>query len=318
MGFEHAIRLQSPTGAVLSLRHQPAEIEAKAIVVIAHGMAEHTLRYRRFAEFLGSRGYHVYAHDHRGHGHTTAAGTEQGRFAPKDGAKLVLEDVMAVRNFAVGRHPGLPVILFGHSMGGMIAMATVQAHPEAFAALAVWNAHLNPGLAGKAGVLLLKGERFFKGSDVPSFYGPKFTFDTWAKSVPGARTPFDWLSSDPREVQAYVDDPLCGFAASVSMWLDVLKLADEGGRKSPLAKLPQALPVHLFGGGHDPATDKGMAMIWLANRMKSLGMTGITLTIGDEMRHETLNEIGRQDAMKAFAAWADGVVTRKPRQAENG
>lgn len=308
MAFETATRLASPTGAMLSLRHQPAKAEAKAIVLILHGLAEHSLRYRRFAAFLSARGYHVYAHDHRGHGETTAPGAEPGRFARKDGARLVLEDVLAVRNAAVAAHPSLPVILFGHSMGGMIAMATAEADPAAFDALAVWNADLDPGIAGRAGILLLKAERFLKGSDVPSFYGPRFTFDAWAKSVPDASTPFDWLSRDAREVRAYIDDPLCGFAASVSMWLDVLQLAIASGRTAALSRLPKALPVHLAGGGHDPATGNGRAVVRLANRMKSLGMTRVDLTIHDEMRHETLNEIGRDDAMKAFAAWADGVA----------
>jgi alpha-beta hydrolase superfamily lysophospholipase len=315
MTFEDATPLASSTGATLNLRHQPAEGAAKAIVLICHGLVEHSARYRRFAALLAARGYHVYAHDHRGHGGTAAPGAELGRFARQDGPRLVVEDVVAVRNFAAGKHPGLPVILFGHSMGGMIATATAEAFPALFDGLAIWNAHLNPGLAGKAGMLLIKGERFFKGSDVPSRYGPKFTFETWAKSVGGARTPFDWLSRDAKEVEAYTNDPLCGFAASVSMWLDVLTIAGDSGRREALSRLQKALPVHIVGGGRDPATDSGRAMTWLARRMKSLGMTRVEFTIYDEMRHETLNEIGREDAMKAFVAWADGVVAKHPAKA---
>jgi alpha-beta hydrolase superfamily lysophospholipase len=222
---------------------------------------------------------------------------------------------MTVRNFATGEHPGLPVILFGHSMGGMIAAAAAEAYPALFDGLAIWNAHLNPGLAGQAGRLLIKGERFLKGSDVPSRYGPKFTFEAWAKSVADARTPFDWLSRDAAEVEAYLNDPLCGFAASVSMWLDVLELAGDVGRKQALSRLPKTLPVNIAGGGRDPATDNGRAMTWLAKRLKSLGVTSVKLTIYDEMRHETLNEIGREDAMTAFVAWADGVVANPPLKA---
>lgn len=310
MGFETATDLPSPTGATLSLRHAPAEGKARAVVLLLHGLAEHAGRYGHFAAFLAARGFDVYAHDHRGHGGTRAPDAPPGRFAWKDGVRLVLEDVIAVRDFAAGRHPGLPVILFGHSLGGMIALATAEAYPDAFDALAVWNADLNPGLAGQAGALLLKAERFLKGSDVPSAFGPRFTFDTWAKSVPDARTPFDWLSRDSRQVRAYIDDPLCGFDASVSMWLDVLALAGHGGSVAALSRLPKALPVSLVGGGHDPATRNGQAMEWLAGRMKALGMSAVTLLIFDEMRHETLNEIGNVDAMKAFAAWADGVIAK--------
>jgi alpha-beta hydrolase superfamily lysophospholipase len=315
MTFEDATPLASPTGARLNLRRQPADGEAKGVLLICHGLAEHSGRYRRFAALLAARGYHVYAHDHRGHGGTTAPGAELGRFARHEGARLVLEDVVAVRNFAATEHPNLPVILFGHSMGGMIAMATAEAYPALFDSLAIWNAHLNPGLAGRAGLLLIKAERFFKGSDVPSLYGPKFTFEVWAKSVDGARTPFDWLSRDAAEVDAYASDPLCGFAASVSMWLDMLKLADGAGRKDALSRLPKTLPVNIVGGGRDPATDCGRAMTWLARRLKSLGMSKVELTIHEEMRHETLNEIGREDAMKAFVAWADGVVANNPARA---
>lgn len=311
MRFDIARHMPSPTGARLSLRVQPAEEVPKAIVLLLHGLAEHSARYLGFARFLAARGYHVHAHDHRGHGQSEAPDAPPGRFARKDGARLVLEDVIAVRNAAAADYPGLPVILFGHSMGGMIAMATAEAYPAAFDGLAVWNANLDPGLAGLAGGWLLRAERFFKGSDTPSFYGPRFTFETWAKSVPNAETPFDWLSHDHRQVEAYIADPLCGFPPSVSMWLDVLRLAAESGRRAALARLPKTLPVHLVGGGLDPATGNGRAMAWLARRMGALGMNRVDLTIFADMRHETLNEIGRDDAMKTFAAWADGMVASR-------
>ncbi|WP_246748846.1 alpha/beta fold hydrolase [Rhizobium setariae] len=309
MHFDTTIRLETPNGAALATRHVSANTATpKAIVLICHGLAEHAGRYRSFADFLASRGYHVFAHDHRGHGETNAPQAPLGRFAQADGARLVIEDVIAVKRHAESLYPGLPVILFGHSMGAMIAAATAEAYPQQFAALAIWNASLNPGIAGKVGAFLLKAERFFKGSDVPSAFGPRFTFELWAKSVDGASSDFDWLSRDSAEVAAYVADPLCGFAPSVSMWLDVLALADAAGRMENLRRLPPDLPVHIVGGGHDPATDNGKAMIWLRDRMQTLGMTAVSLTIFDEMRHETLNEIGREDAMKAFTAWLDGVV----------
>jgi alpha-beta hydrolase superfamily lysophospholipase len=317
MGFGDTTSLASPTAATLSLRHMPAEGDAKAIVLIQHGLAEHAARYAEFARLLASRGYHVYAHDHRGHGHTRAPDAEKGRFAWRNGTNLVVEDVMAIHRKATGAHPNLPVILFGHSMGGMIALATAIAHPDAFAGLAVWNTNLDHKLAVKAGILLLQAERALKGSDVPSRFGPKVSFEAWAKTIPNARTAFDWLNHDARSVAEYLADPLCGFPASVSLWLDIFTTIDRISRTDELARLPRNLPVNLVGGGQDPATDGGKAVRWLARRLKELGMTAVDTTIYDDMRHETLHELARQEAMKAFAAWTDGVVQNLVRMAQN-
>jgi len=310
MTYQHAFILDSPTGARISTRHQPAVGGARAIFLLSHGLAEHSRRYGRFAEVLAARGYHVYGFDHRGHGMTSAPDAERGRFAKRDGETKVLADLRTVREYAELRHPGLPVILFGHSMGGVIAACAAEVEPHAYQGLCIWNSQLNPGLAGKAGLLLVKAERFFKGSDVPSFFGQRLVLDSWAKSIPGARTGFDWLSHDEREVDIYIADPQCGFACSVSLWIDLLDMSTSAGLDQSLSKLPKSLAINLVGGGEDPATENGRAMEWLAARLKRHGITNVHLTIYPTMRHETLNEHDRDDAMKALADWADSVAAR--------
>lgn len=311
MAFEQEIALESPSGASLSVRHQPAASNGRGLFLLSHGLAEHSLRYALLACFLAERGYEVYGFDHRGHGKTKAPDAPLGRFGQRDGEAKVLADLAAVREHARAAHPGLPVILLGHSMGGMIAARAAETEPAAYAGLCIWNSHLNPGIAGRLGIAILKAERFFKGSDVPSRFGPLFTFDAWAKSVKDARTEFDWLSRDEAEVAQYLADPLCGFDCSVSLWIDLLGMALAGGRAENLARLPRNLPINLVGGGQDPATDKGQAMRWLASRLESLDIKNVHLTIYPAMRHETLNEIGREQAMSMLADWADGVVTAR-------
>jgi alpha-beta hydrolase superfamily lysophospholipase len=308
MDFDATEKLVSPTGATLALRHQAAVPDAKAIVLVNHGLAEHSARYAPFAAFLACRGYHVYAHDHRGHGTTVAPDAALGRFSTRNGPDRVIADCLAVRDHAASRHPGLPIILFGHSMGGMIAAAVAEARPVAFNALAIWNSALNPGAAGAVGAFLIGLERFFKGSDVPSTLAPRLTFDAWAKTVPNARTDFDWLSRDSAVVDRYVADPLCGSPPSVSMWLDVLSIASAAGSTTALSNLPRTMPINLVGGGQDPATAGGKAMRWLEGRLNGMGFPHVALTVYPDMRHETLNEIGREEAMKAFAAWADAAI----------
>jgi alpha-beta hydrolase superfamily lysophospholipase len=298
----------SPTGATLAVRHVPAMATPRAVVQINHGLAEHAARYQRFARFLAARGYHVYVHDHRGHGATRAPDSIPGAFASRDGASKVIADVAAIHALIGERHPGLPVVTFGHSMGGLIALNFAETHPAASAALAVWNSNFNAGLAGRAGQAALRLEAFFKGSDTPSTILPKLTFQAWANAMPDRRTDFDWLSRDPLEVDLYVVDPLSGWDATVSMWQDVFRLIYAGADAANLAKLPKALPIHLIGGAEDPATDKGEAVTWLAEQMQKSGLSDVTVEILAGTRHETLNEINRDQSMDSFAAWLDSRI----------
>ncbi|MCV9999841.1 alpha/beta hydrolase [Pararhizobium sp. YC-54] len=309
--FAKVETLQSPSGAALAWRHWPASGPHKGVLIVAHGLAEHSARYARFAEVMAAHGFNVYAHDHRGHGATRAADAPLGRYAQAQGAAKVVDDVAAMRAMAASRHPGLPVILFGHSMGGLIALNAAEENPGLYDGLAVWNSNFNPGLAGRAAQAVLAVEKMLKGSDVPSGLLSKLTFGAWAKSIPERKTDYDWLSHDPVEVAKYIDDPLCGFDASVSMWIDLFKLTFAGASPDRLAGLPQDLPVHLVGGGQDPATTGGQEIRWLERRMRAAGLKGVTTIVYPAMRHETLNETERDGAMRDFAGWCLSVVERR-------
>ncbi|PDT10696.1 alpha/beta hydrolase [Rhizobium sp. J15] len=305
--FSETHRLAVPE-ASLAYHRAEAAGPARGILLISHGLAEHSKRYRVFAEAMAARGYHVYAHDHRGHGETTAPDAPIGRFARRGGIDRVISDVIAMRTHAVSRHPGLPVILFGHSMGGLIALNAAVTAPADFDAVAVWNSNFAAGLAGRAAQAILLAERMLKGSDVPSGLLPKLTFGAWGRSIPGRRTEFDWLSRLPDEVDKYVADPLCGFDASVSLWLDVFELTFRAPQRIHLDRLPRDMPIHLVGGGQDPATERGKAVLWLSNHLKGRDFSRISTVIYQDMRHETLNELGADAAIAAFADWCDEAV----------
>src|SRR3954453_15462997 len=107
-------------GTALHTRRWLPDGHAKAVVQIAHGMAEHSARYTRLAEALTASGYAVYANDHRGHGGTSAE-ADRGYFADHDGWATVGADLRAVTDFARGENRGLPLFLLGHSMGSFLA-----------------------------------------------------------------------------------------------------------------------------------------------------------------------------------------------------
>ncbi|MDI7863759.1 alpha/beta hydrolase [Rhizobiaceae bacterium n13] len=310
MGFSETRYRRNGSGATLAYHYAPAGRKERGILLISHGLAEHSKRYRHFAKEMSGRGYHVYAHDHRGHGETTAADAPPGRFASRYGIDCVIADLAAIQSMAVADHPRLPVVLLGHSMGGLIALNAAISYPKKFDALAIWNSNFNPGLAGRLAQAILRAERMLKGSDVPSAVLPKLTFGAWAKTVANRRTDFDWLSRDAEQVDRYVADPLCGFDASVSLWLDIFDMTFRAVRPERLANLRKDLPIHLVGGGQDPATDRGSAIAWLANHLKNAGFSNITVKIYQDMRHETLNEVGRDAAIAEFADWCQKNVRK--------
>lgn len=310
MPFDNHISIASASGAEISLYCRHAEVPARAAIQINHGLAEHAARYARFADFLAARGYHVYAHDHRGHGETRAPGAPLGRFASSDGVDRVLADVGAVHDHIAREHPGLPLVIFGHSMGGLIALNYVLRHSGRVAAAAIWNANFSAGVLGRLAQAILAYERFRLGSDVPSRLLPKLTFGDWARKIPARHTEFDWLSRDAAEVDAYVADPLCGWDASVSMWGDVFELIFYGADDRNFASVRKDLPFNLVGGQRDPATDGGKAVEALAQRLRRMGFSNLVSTVYAETRHESLNEVNRDIVMADFAAWLERLPLR--------
>ncbi len=309
MTFDHTETLDSPTGAALNIYVRRATAPLRGVIQVNHGLAEHAARYARFAAAMAARGFDVYAHDHRGHGATRAPDAPPRQFAAERGGDKVLADVAAVHDRIAAERPGAPVILFGHSMGGLIALNFLIRHSHRVAAAAIWNANFSAGALGRVAQGILAWEAFRLGSDVPSRILPKLTFQDWAKKVADRRTAFDWLSRDPAEVDKYVADPLCGWDASVSMWRDVFGFIFAGADDRNLAGIRRDLPVNLLGGEKDPATAGGKAVHDLARRMKAMGFSNLESKVWPETRHESLNELNRDAITDEFAAWAERITS---------
>jgi len=298
-------QLDSPTGARLHLYGAPVSGPAKGVVQINHGMAEHAGRYARFAAFLNARGYHVYAHDHRGHGQTVAEDAPLGVFAKQDGWAKVLADVDAVNTHIRAMHGDLPLVCFGHSMGSIIAFNYALTRPDKIDALSCWNASFTTNTLTATGRAILKIERLFKGAAKPSPITQSLTFGAWNKTFKPNRTDFDWLSRDEAEVDAYVADPLCGFSVSIGLWLDTIGGVYFAADNRNLAALPATLPVHLQAGLLDPSTNQGKAVQETESRLREAGLADVTLSLLAGTRHESLNEINRAQVKSDYADWLD-------------
>ncbi|NOX74639.1 MAG: alpha/beta hydrolase [Alphaproteobacteria bacterium] len=295
--------LDSPTGAKLKLYSRMPEGRVRAAVQINHGMGEHAARYGRFAGELAAAGFAVYAHDHRGHGATTASDAPLGVFGAANGFDRVVADVAAVNTHIKDRDPETPVVCFGHSMGSIIALNFALQYPDRVAGLACWNAGVETGALAAASKVILGVEKLFKGRNAASSIALKLTFEAWNKEFKPNRTDFDWLSRDEAEVDKYVADPLCGFAVSIGLWLDLLKGVYYGADDRNLAALARDLPVHIQGGLDDPCSNRGRDMAHLAKRLKGAGLSDVTSIALADPSHESLNEVNRDQTTADFIAW---------------
>ncbi len=295
----------SPSGAEICIYHRAAQSAPKAVVHINHGMAEHAARYQRFADDLSAAGYHVVAHDHRGHGKTTAPNAPLGSFSNKNGLQKVLEDIYHVNQFAKNEYPDTPVVLFGHSMGTILAFNYFMTQPKSVDAVALWNSGFDTGIQLFIYQFALSIERMFKGSDSNSAIAHRLTFEDWNKKFAPNRTKSDWLSRDTMEVDKYEFDPLCGFPVTIGLWFDMIEAIKFGASDDNLAALPKSMPIHLIGGGDDPCTNKGKAVQNLESRLNKAQFKDVTCNILAGTRHESLNEINRDQTTADFIKWLD-------------
>jgi len=276
----------------------------KAVVQVAHGMAEHSGRYARLAEALTGAGYAVYATDHRGHG-STAAEEDHGYFADKDGWSTVVEDVRAVTRFAQDEHPGLPVFLLGHSMGSFLARAYVIEGSRDLAGLILSGTAGDPGLLGKAGLAIAYAEARVRGRRHVSPLLDKLTFGQYNSAFKPNRTGFDWLSRDDDEVDLYVADAMCGRTFTSGFFTDLLGGLGGINDRRRVARVRRDLPILLVSGDQDPVGANGKGVRAVAEQFRSVGVVDVTCTLYPGARHEIFNETNRDEITSDVVAWLD-------------
>ncbi len=282
--------------------------EPKAVVQIAHGMAEHSARYERFAGVLTAAGYAVYANDHRGHGQTAGHLSRAGIFADRDGWATVVEDLYAVTRTIRDERPGLPIFLFGHSMGSMLSRTYAIKHGAELAGLVLSGTGGDPGMLGKVGQAVALVEARLRGKGTPSPLLDKLSFGTFNKPFEPARTKFDWLSRDPDEVDKYIEDPWCGFVCTAGFFQDLLHGISFINTDSQVARIPQGLPIYLFSGAEDPVGDKTKGVQQVADQFRRLGIKDVSVHFYPGARHEILNETNRDEVMADVVEWLDAHV----------
>ncbi|MDR1420931.1 MAG: lysophospholipase [Treponema sp.] len=310
----------SGDGAKLFLRRWSPGSGLKAALHIVHGMAEHSLRYARLARRLNGAGIEVWAADQRGHGRTAdtavndpGRGGLMGHCADFGGFDRVTLDVDCINRKIREERPGLPLFLLGHSWGSFIAQHYIETFAGRDADSGDGAAPIDgcalSGTRGPGGFRIRAGSFFMAalaliaGKRRASAFARAAVDGPYNKPFRPNRTPFDWLSRDEEEVDAYVRDPACGILCSAGFYRDMVDGLYRIHRPAAMERIDRDLPVYVFSGSADPAGGMGSSPTVLVNAYRSMGMKDLEFVLYPGARHETLNETNREEVSENLLSW---------------
>lgn len=279
--------LRTLDGQTLKLRLWPAPGAARGTVQVVHGLGEHSGRYAAVAAALNAAGWHVAAHDLRGHGESSG---KRGRLAD---SHAFMADVALVHDHLLQQWPGGLHVLLGHSMGGLIAARFVAeglAKAPApwyrpFDALVMSSPALDPGMNGFQQFLLA----------VLGPVAPNLGLGNGLKP--------EWISRDPAVVKAYVDDPLVHDRVSPRL---VRFIVDAG--QQVLSRAPQwQLPTLLLWAG----ADRCVAPAGSARFAAAAPQSAVTAHEYPGLAHEIFNEPEKAQVLNRLTDWLQRLPTKE-------
>ena len=291
------------TSHIHAIEWLPEDGEIRAVLQIAHGVAEYVDRYDGFARFLTQHGIAVVGNDHLGHGRSVADDSELGWFGDEGGWMTVVDDIKRLRDLTGEKHPGKPYFLLGHSMGSFLTRSFIIRYPDALDGVILSGTGQQSAAACFAGSLLAGREIRRNGSKYRSETLQKLAFGSYLKKIENPSGPNDWISRDAELIRRYSEDALCGYTVSAALMRDMMFGLDFIRKPANLAKMKKTMPVLFFSGTDDPVGgwSKGVRRV-VASFIRA-GMKDVTLRLYDGGRHEMLNETNKQEVYDDVLAW---------------
>ncbi len=293
--------IKQKDGYSLKITQYKTSEKPKASILILHGMAEHQKRYQKFAEYLVRNGYDVFTYDHRGHG-TERKFNELGFFDAEKGYQLIVEDAIAASEYIAQNNRSNKFLLFGHSMGSLIARNVIQSFDKYNGVILCGTAH-PPQFQVQPGLLLAALVKRFKGPKHISPFLNNLLFGGKKYTSLSTRTAYDWLSRSNPVVGAYMHDPYCGFTCTAALYHDLLKLTSNATKKRMIVLTRKELPLFIISGEKDPVGGYGKDVQKFASLLKKLGFSNYTLKLYPECRHELLNETNSDEVFQDILQW---------------
>ncbi len=307
MGSEHvrelSFYLRSPSNNRFYVkRYLPGSGAPRGIVLLITGMAEHAGRYHDFACYLAENGFGLYACDHPGQGQTAGSPEKVGLIHGRRGWQIMLENVRSLYSHIRKDRPQIPVFLFGHSMGSLIARHFAAIYPVYIQGLVLSGSFtmkplfLNPLKA----LVWIKG--LIEGPDKKSRWLNNLFYGNFNRHFSEKPTRFEWISSDRKEVDAYEADPYCGFDYSNGFYRHLLRGITATRMAEGQLTYRKTMPILILSGQEDPVGHFGRDALKLHKEYYRQNFQNLSLKIFHG-RHELLHEKNKQQVAAYLLQW---------------
>lgn len=261
----------------------------KAVVLVIHGMQEHSGRYGQFAKFLNANGYNVITSDSRGHGKTMRSPEEYG-CGEKDIFSESIFDQLKIIEHIKNTYPNLPIYLFGHSYGSFLSQKLLQVSPD-IQKIILCGTTLGNNFSYKAGLILANILKFFGKENSRATAIEKMSLSTWGKKFENC----NWLSRDNKVFEAYKKDPLCGGSFPISFYQSLFKNMTKVNKG--IKQISHNKKILLIVGESDPVGNNAKLVRKLYKFYLKKGINAQLITYPNA-RHELINEINKEQVYK--------------------
>ncbi|WP_407483911.1 alpha/beta fold hydrolase [Elizabethkingia meningoseptica] len=282
---------------------RPETGNVKASLLILHGMQEHSGRYTAFARYMAGQGIAVITYDHLGHGKTAKNRNDLGFFQITAPAQQVIDDAENIADYLESLFPDVPHFILGHSMGSFIARCLLQQAGKRFkgAIIVGTGGKVTGAKAGKTLTALLnKIKPRYRSPFINKFFNKEN--NKRFRNEPDEQGT-NWLSTDTNNRQAFLQDNLCGVNFSINGFYTLLCLNVQATKRHWAKSLPEDFPLLFISGTDDPIGNFGKGIIQTVTDLERDGFKDITMKLYTGMRHEILNETGKQQVYEDICNW---------------
>ena len=282
--------------------------DVKAVLIAIHGMSEHMLRYAEMAEYLNSKGIVFAGIDLLGHGRSAPNEERLGYFCERDAATVAVRDVHRLKKTVQDKYPGVPVFLFGHSMGSYIARNYIERYGTGINGVIIQGGGDDKAVRLFFGRSILKLAGLFKGEYYRSKFCTALTLGSCINSVKDKKSPNAWIANRAEVVEKYDADPLCGFIFTINGYKTLIEFCSRSRDKKLLGSIPKSLPMLIISGAQDPVGENGAGVKRMYEIYKGLNMKDVEMKLIENARHEIHNEDMR---FEVYDIYADFVLNHK-------